>query len=296
MQTSFSTATRLQFTLSQLQQVPGRHRHPLRPHITISAWSNVHICQKRRLAKQDTQTEEEKWLEPQPVRCLLFSDWLTGKTNKVNVFVCFDIHFVCLCGIFVTVHASHCATAKKKKKKPPKNKTGLSYAAGPDTLHYCAVTPHPSSSTPPVSIWQGNMSRMREESASPGCCALANPDFMQCDTEEDPQLMCSIESWAVWARQPVELGALITSKQKGPWEKKSFPIKCETKCMTLSWLSVLHELYIQMKDHLRLCASHGVLSMLNLPFLNKKASSDLPQLVFKYFKVDFQINSKAAIY
>lgn len=117
MQTSFSTATRLQFTLSQLQQVPGRHRHPLRPHITISAWSNVHICQKRRLAKQDTQTEEEKWLEPQPVRCLLFSDWLTGKTNKVNVFVCFYIHFVCLCGIFVTVHASHCATAKKKEKK-----------------------------------------------------------------------------------------------------------------------------------------------------------------------------------
>lgn len=165
-------------TLSQLQQVPGLHRHPLHPHINfrvqfVSTWSNVHICQERHHAKQDTQREEEKWLEPpepRPVRCLLFSDWLAGKTNKVNGFVCFYIHCVylqhpCLCEIFVTVHVSYCATAKKTKtKKSQKTKLDSHML---QALTHCTTVlwppPTPSSSTPPVSIWQGDMSRMRGE-------------------------------------------------------------------------------------------------------------------------------------
>lgn len=156
----------------------------------VSVWSNGYICQERhgamtrRGGKCVYLCRESVSLEPPPRSlCCYQIRWL----RRVSFYVHLCVHNIyphpqhaCVCKVFVamTVHVSHYASGEKKRLKLARTLSHM-----PQALTHCTtmlwLPP------PPVSVWQGDVLRMRGKSASPGCCAVANPDFMQCDTEED---------------------------------------------------------------------------------------------------------------
>lgn len=107
---------------------------------------------------------------------------------------------------------------------------------------------HPLPLTPSVSVWQGGMSRrMRGRRTSPGCCALANPDFMQCDTEEDTSSCAPFRAELSEPRPLAEPKKCLNNfhAAQAVWKKLSLHIQTKQKYDIFLLGLVLHDAVIK---------------------------------------------------